>query len=125
MKKAKKDIHTLSIGGQAAYTLKRLDLTDPDFESVMHLHRRNLPVEGRGDRDELINRLESATCGSTFYVFGFYRKQEVVGYVGVAYLAEDNLFVFDQIFIEKSCCGIDVLPNLGGLLSVFLKKYNR
>ncbi len=85
--------------------LRRFENTlDPDFAAALLLYARNTPPSSRTDTNEISYWLERfhKHTGDYFYVFGFYRNSELVGYAEVAYLRKVQTFALDYIVIEAS-----------------------
>jgi hypothetical protein len=76
---------------------------DPDFAAALLLYVRNTPAPVRTDTNEITHWLENFTrqFGDPFYVFGFYRDDQLVGFAEAAYLTEERLVVFDYLVIDE------------------------
>lgn len=88
----------------STYKLKRFRTArDPDFAAALLLYVRNTPPPVRTDTNEITHWLENFTrqFGDPFYVFGFYRDGQLVGFAEAAYLTEEHLVVFDYLVIDE------------------------
>lgn len=87
-----------------SYSLKRFNSSvNPDFAAALLLYTRNTPSNIRTDTNEITYWLDnfSNKFGDDFYVFGFYRNKQLVGYAEAAYFCGERLFAFDYIVIDK------------------------
>ncbi len=77
---------------------------DPDFAAALLLYARNTPPSSRTDTNEIAYWLERfhEHTGDYFYVFGFYRNSELVGYAEVAYLTKVQVFALDYLVIDAA-----------------------
>lgn len=88
---------------RSSYRLKRfVNSRDPDFAAALQIYVRNTPANIRTDTNEITYWLEeySKKFGDTFYVFGFYRDRQLVGYAEAAYFQDERLIVIDYITIS-------------------------
>lgn len=93
------------MAARISYRLKRfLSSSEPDFAAALLLYTRNTSASIRTNTNEITYWLDnfSATFGDDFYVFGFYRNNQIVGYAEAAYFQEEALFALDYIVIEES-----------------------
>jgi hypothetical protein len=89
----------------SSYKLKRFSSSrDPDFATALLLYVRNTPLNIRTDTDEITYWLDSflTKFGNPFYVFGFYRDRQLVGYAEAAYFQEERLIALDYIVIDEA-----------------------
>lgn len=96
---------------QSSYRLKRfLNSRDPDFTSALLVYVRNTPANIRTDTNEIVYWLDnfSAKFKDNFYVFGFYRNHQLVGYAQAAYFWEERVIVLDYIAIDQAYRGNNV-----------------
>jgi hypothetical protein len=90
---------------RSSYRLKRFTSSrDPDFAAALLIYIRNTPANVRTDTNEITYWLDefSAKFGDDFYVFGFYRDRELVGYAEAAYLREERLIAFDYLTLDEA-----------------------
>lgn len=90
---------------KSSYRLKRfLNSRDPDFAAALLVYVRNTPANVRTDTNEITYWLDefSAKFGDDFYVFGFYRDRELVGYAEAAYLREERLIALDYLTLDEA-----------------------
>jgi hypothetical protein len=90
---------------RSSYRLKRFTSSrDPDFAAALLIYVRNTPANIRTDTNEITYWLDqfSAKFGDEFYVFGFYRDRELVGYAEAAYLREERLIAFDYLTLDEA-----------------------
>src|ERR1041385_130836 len=88
---------------RSSYMLKRFTSSqDPDFAKALLLYVRNTTPDIRTDTNEISYWLEEFTprFDHPFYVFGFYRNRDLVGYAEAAYFAGPRLFALDYIVID-------------------------
>ncbi len=88
-----------------SYKLKRFtNSLDPDFAAALLVYTRNTPSHIRTDTNEITYWLNNfrAMFGDDFYVFGFYRNKQLVGFAEAAYFYEERLYAIDYIVIEES-----------------------
>ena len=96
---------------RSSYRLKRfLNSRDPDFAAALLIYVRNTPASIRTDTNEITYWLDefSAQFGDDFYVFGFFRGRELVGYAEAAYLKDARLIALDYLAIEEAHRGNNV-----------------
>jgi hypothetical protein len=89
----------------ATYRLKRFQKSsDPDFAAALILYVRNTAAAIRTDTNEITYWLDqfSEQFGNPFYVFGFYRDRQLVGFAEAAYFRTERLLVFDYLVIEET-----------------------
>jgi hypothetical protein len=90
---------------KTSYRLKRFSSSrDPDFAAALLIYVRNTPASIRTDTNEITYWLDQFTAkfGDDFYVFGFYRGRELVGYAEAAYLKDERLIAFDYLTIDEA-----------------------
>src|SRR5579872_2925022 len=89
---------------RSSYVLRRFEASsDPDFPAALLLYVRNTPVPARTDTNEITYWVDHflERFGNPFYVFGFYRDRELVGYAEAAYLTKPHLIVLDYLVIDE------------------------
>ena len=90
---------------RSSYRLKRFrNSRDPDFAAALLIYVRNTPASIRTDTNEITYWLDEFTAkfGDDFYVFGFYRGRELVGYAEAAYLKDEHLIALDYLTIDEA-----------------------
>jgi hypothetical protein len=90
---------------QSSYMLKRFtSSSDLDFASALLLYVRNTAANIRTDTNEITHWLDtfSAKFQDEFYVFGFYRNKQLVGYAEAAYFRQERIFALDYLVIDKA-----------------------
>jgi hypothetical protein len=95
----------------SSYSLKRFQNSrDPDFASALLIYVRNTPANIRTDSNEIVYWIDnfSAKFKDDFYVFGFYRNHQLVGYAQAVYFREEQLIVLDYIAIDEAYRGNNV-----------------
>lgn len=109
---------------RSSYRLKRfLNSRDPDFAAALLIYVRNTPASIRTDTNEITYWLDefSAKFGDDFYVFGFYRGRELVGYAEAAYLKDERLIALDYLAIEEAHRGNNVFYEFVDQLKRYLE----
>lgn len=109
---------------RSSYRLKRfVNSRDPDFAAALIIYVRNTPANIRTDTNEITYWLDefSSKFGDDFYVFGFYRGRELVGYAEAAYLREERLIAFDYLTIDEAHRGNNVFYEFVDHLKRFLE----
>lgn len=94
----------MSSSARSTYRLKRFTSShDHDFAAALRVYVRNTASNIRTDTNEITYWLDEfkAKFGDAFYVFGFYRDRQLVGYAEAAYLRDERLFVLDYIVIDE------------------------
>ena len=89
----------------SSYKLKRLlSSRDPDFAAALLLYVRNTAPGVRTDTNEIAYWLDefAKRFGDPFYVFGFFRDRQLVGFAEAAYLRAERLFALDYIVIDEA-----------------------
>jgi hypothetical protein len=89
----------------ASYKLKHFQSSrDPDFASALLVYVRNTSAAIRTDTNEIAYWLDrfAEQFGHPFYVFGFYRDNELVGFAEGAYFADERLVVLDYLVIDEA-----------------------
>lgn len=95
----------------SSYRLKRFSSSkDPDFAAALLIYVRYTPPSIRSDSREITYWLDqfSEKFGDTFYVFGFYRNQKLVGYAQAAYFPEESLYFIEYLTIDERHRGNNV-----------------
>ncbi len=94
-----------------SYELKRFKRSrDPEFLAALLLYTRNTSANIRTDSNEIAYWLTNfrKKYRDDFYVFGFYRNKELVGYAEAAYFYEEKLYALDYIVIDAANRGNNV-----------------
>jgi hypothetical protein len=89
----------------SSYNLKHFQSSrDPDFAAALLVYVRNTSAAIRTDTNEISYWLEhfTSTFGDPFYVFGFYRDKELVGFAQGAYFVDEHLVVLDYLVIDEA-----------------------
>jgi hypothetical protein len=89
----------------ASYKFKHFQSSrDPDFASALLVYVRNTSAAIRTDTNEIAYWLDRFTeqFGHPFYVFGFYRDDELIGFAEGAYFADERLVVLDYLVIDEA-----------------------
>jgi hypothetical protein len=87
----------------SSYRFKRfLTSKDPDFASALLIYVRYTPPSIRSNSREITYWLDhfSDKSDDSFYVFGFYRNRELVGFAQAAYFAKDYLYFIDYVTVD-------------------------
>jgi len=87
----------------SSYRLKRFASSDdPAFAEALLLYVRNTPAAERTESNEIAFWLEQFGKGHdcVFYVFGFYRDEQLVGFAEVSYFSAEHLLVFDYLVLD-------------------------
>jgi hypothetical protein len=87
----------------STYRLKRfVSSRDPGFAEALLLYVRNTPAAERTESNEIAFWLEEFGRGHdcVFYVFGFYRDEQLVGFAEVSYFFAEHLLIFDYLVID-------------------------
>lgn len=90
---------------KSTYHLKRFHNSwDPDFAAAMLLYARNTAAAVRTDTNEIAYWTDhfEKRFGDPFYVFGFYRNRDLVGYAEAAYLRGTRIFALDYVVLDAS-----------------------
>ena len=68
------------------------------------LYVRNTEPAARTNTNEIAHWTDhfEAQFGTPFYVFGFYRDRELVGFAEAAFLASSNMFAFDYLILDEA-----------------------
>src|SRR5205085_10300358 len=109
---------------QSSYRFKRfLNSSDPDFAAALLVYIRNTPANIRTDTNEIVYWLDnfSAKFKDNFYVFGFYRNHQLVGYAQAVYFWEERLIVLDYIAIDEGYRGNNVFYEFVDQMRHFLE----
>jgi hypothetical protein len=88
-----------------SYKLKHFTNTfDPDFAAALLIYTRNTASNIRTDTNEITYWLNNfrSSFEDDFYVFGFYRNKQLVGFAEVAYFYAERLFIIDYIVIDEA-----------------------
>lgn len=89
----------------SSYRLKQFQSArDPELAAALLLYVRNTSPPIRTDSNEIAYWLENfaTSFGDEFYVFGFFRDNELVGYAQGAYFHAERLLVLDYLVIEEA-----------------------
>jgi len=87
----------------STYRLKRfVSSHDPGFAEALLLYVRNTPAAERTESNEIAFWLEEFGKGHdcVFYVFGFYKDEQLVGFAEVGYFFAEHLLVFDYLVLD-------------------------
>jgi hypothetical protein len=87
----------------SSYRLKRfVSSHDPEFAEALLLYVRNTPAAERTESNEIAFWLEEFARGHdcVFYVFGFYRDEQLVGFAEVGYFFAERLLIFDYLVLD-------------------------
>jgi hypothetical protein len=88
----------------STYRLKRFsNSNDPDFAAALMIYVRYTPPSIRSDSREITHWLDqhSDRFRETFYVFGFYRNKQLVGYAQAAYFPLEYLYFIEYLTIDE------------------------
>src|SRR4051812_37144291 len=88
----------------STYRLKRFtDSRDPDFAGALLIYVRYTPPSIRSDAREIIHWLDNLPqqLKETFYVFGFYRNRQLVGYAQATYFPTEYLYFIEYLTIDE------------------------
>jgi len=92
----------------SSYRLKRFfSSRDPDFASALLIYVRFTPPSIRSDSREIAYWIDHVndTSDDTFYIFGFYRNRQLVGYGQATYFPDEHLYFIDYVTIDEQYRG--------------------
>jgi hypothetical protein len=87
----------------SSYRLKRfVSSHDPEFAEALLLYVRNTPAAERTESNEIAFWLEEfgKAHDCIFYVFGFYRDAQLVGFAEAGYFFAERLLVSDYLVLD-------------------------
>ena len=108
----------------SSYRLKRFsNSTDPDFAAALLIYVRFTPPSIRSDSREITYWLDRASdkLEDGFYVFGFYRNRQLVGYAQAAYFPSEYLYFIEYLAIDEKHRGNNVFFEMVEQIKDFLE----
>jgi hypothetical protein len=91
------------LSSSSSYRLKRFaNSRDPDFAAALLIYVRYTPPSIRSDSREITYWIDNDKLNDTFYVFGFYRNRQLVGYAQSAYFPSEYLYFIEYLTIDEN-----------------------